>query len=223
MCADQMCDEHHLSQERTQEAATKTGAAVTSGGTEGLLPLCVSGQKTRTMFKEKGKAKHPARIQEAQEEAGPSGLGRLLLLLGTCPRALPNFSALMFNPRKTEEPDHKAIHACRGMEVAASVVSQKHVGTARREREGRPQPLPGKQPTLLPSRWAGPGPPQRDIAQEPPAEASKHAARGFQRERETTGGNSIQVKFNTNTGTHFRSSRSPNGQQVGTTQTPISR
>lgn len=135
MCADQMCDEHHLSQERTQEAATKTGAAVTSGGTEGLLPLCVSGQKTRTMFKEKGKAKHPARIQEAQEEAGPSGLGRLLLLLGTCPRALPNFSALMFNPRKTEEPDHKAIHACRGMEVAASVVSQKHVGTARRERE----------------------------------------------------------------------------------------
>lgn len=135
LCADQMCDEHHLSQERTQEAATKTGAAVTSGGTEGLLPLCVSGQKTRTMFKEKGKAKHPARIQEAQEEAGPSGLGRLLLLLGTCPRALPNFSALMFNPRKTEEPDHKAIHACRGMEVAASVVSQKHVGTARRERE----------------------------------------------------------------------------------------
>lgn len=166
LCADQMCDQHYLSQERTQEVATKTGAAVTSGGTEGLLPLCVSGQKTRTMFKEKGKAKHPARTQEAQEEAGPSGSGRLLLLLGTCPQALPNFSASMFNPRKTEEPDHKATDACRGME-SGHLRGQPGTCGDGQEREGRPRPPPGEHPTLLPSRWAGPGRRQRDTAQEP--------------------------------------------------------
>lgn len=166
VCADQMYDQHYLSQERTQEAATKTGAAVTSGGTEGLLPLCVSGQKTRTMFKEKGKAKHPARTQEAQEEVGPSGSERLLLLLGTCRQALPNFSASMFNPRKTEEPDHKAIHACRGMESGRLRGQPETCGDGQ-EREGRPQPLPGKHPTLPPSRWAGPGQWQREPAQEP--------------------------------------------------------
>lgn len=165
MCADQMCDQHHLSQERTQEAATKTGASVTSGSTEGLLSLCLSGQKTRTMFNEKGKAKRPARIQEAQEEAGLPGRGCCFCFSGSarghCPTSVPRYSIL----EKLKSQIIKPFTPAEEWKVAASVVSQKHVGTARRERAAtataRETPHPASLQVAGPGRW------QRDTAQEP--------------------------------------------------------
>lgn len=220
--ADQMCDQHYLSQERTQEAATKTGAAVTSGGTEGLLPLCVSGQKTRTMFNEKEKASTPPGHRKRRRKWGLPGRRGCFCFSGPagrhCPTPVPRCSIL----EKLKSQIIKPFTPAEEWKVAASVVSRKRVGTAGRERAGHSH-CQGNTPPCLPpdgqARVHGRG----NLRKKPSAEASKHVARGFQRERATTGGNSIQVKFNTNTCTHFCSSRSPNRQQVGTTQTLIDR
>lgn len=133
-----------------------------------------------------------------------------------CPTSVPRCSLL----EKLKSQIIKPFTPAEEWKVAASVVSQKHVGTARRERAGHSHCQGNTLPCFPPdgqARADGRG----TLRKNPSAEASKHVARGFQRDRETTGGNSIQVKFNTNTCTHFCSSRSPNRQQVRTTQTPI--